>query len=173
MDFSDIAGLSPAQILDGRLVLEGKAQLLVADIEEREGQYGDYVSVTLQVVAHENESEVGKTFFASLSNGGEYAQKAALKFAWATGIYTQEAFANAQAKNETDLVIPWEDANGTTFFTELRHYKKKTGDTKCTFGWNLYSWGAPEVKELGFPVCDPEDLPQPGEELDFSEDVFN
>ena len=139
----------PETVDRGGLPAAGKCQLLVTDVDERDG----YVSVTHQILAHEAEGQVGKTSYNNLSVAGKAAKRAFL-FAYATGILTKEEVASAKAEG-TDIDIPFESAVGTVYYATLEAsvYNNKP---KCRAEWDMKPLDDPKANEYPY---DPEFTP--------------
>lgn len=144
-DFQDFDPLSPG----GGMPAPGKCQLLVTDVEEHDS----YVSVTHQIVAHEDPAQVGKTNYNNLSVSGKAAKRAFL-FAFATGILTKEEVAEAKV-NGTSLDIDFKAAEGCVYYGTLEE-SEYNGKKKVRVEWDFRAMDDPGVDEYPF---DPEFTP--------------
>ena len=131
----------------------GKCQLLVTDVEEHDS----YVSVTHQIVAHEDPTQVGKTNYNNLSVSGKAAKRAFL-FAFATGILTKEEVAEARV-NGTSLDIDYKAAEGCVYYGTLEA-SEYNGKKKVRIEWDFRSLDDPAASEYPFnPEFTPERAP--------------
>ena len=97
----------------GGLPKAGKCHLLVTEVDEKDG----YFSVTHEILAHEDDSQVGKITYNSFQLSGKGSQRAFL-FLIAVGLTTREALAE-QATGGAAAEIDLADAVGKTYLGTL------------------------------------------------------
>ena len=101
----------PEKVGGGGLPKPGKCHLLVSEVEEHD----EYINVTHEILAHEDETQVGKTSYNNFSKGGRGAQRLQL-FLEATGVLTRQDIIDAKARGETSIDIDYAAAEDTTYF---------------------------------------------------------
>lgn len=148
-DFQDFDPLATG----GGMPAPGKCQLLVTDVEEHDS----YVSVTHQIVAHEDPTQVGKTNYNNLSVSGK-AAKRAFMFGFATGIITKEEVAEARAQGSS-IDIPFKAAEGCVYYGTLEA-SEYNGKKKVRVEWDFRSLNDVAANEYPFnPEFTPERAP--------------
>jgi hypothetical protein len=103
----------------------GRCHLLVAAVEEKESFY----EVACDIVAHDDESEVGQTTKVRLNKAGKGARRQQ-DFLIATKVITLEEILEAQSRGETEIDPDLNDAVGVSFFSTLEegsYTSKKSG----------------------------------------------
>lgn len=141
LDFSDY---DPNKT--GGLPLAGKAHFLVSEVEDK----GNYYNVTLEILAHEKDSEVGKTSYNNFQKAGKGARRLQY-FLEATKVITRELINEAAARGETSVDFDIEDAEGVTFFGDLKKgsYTNSDGEEKdtCKVEWTFIAADDPAAAE--------------------------
>ena len=116
----------------GGLPKAGKCHLLVTEVDEKDG----YFSVTHEILAHEDDSQVGKITYNSFQLSGKGSQRAFL-FLIAVGLTTREALAE-QATGGAAAEIDLADAVGKTYLGTLAKGKNpNSGKETCKVEWDF------------------------------------
>ncbi len=139
----------PTSVDRGGMPAPGKCQLLVTEVDERDG----YVSVVHQILAHEVEGQAGKTNYNNISVSGKAARRAYL-FGYATGIITKEEVASATAQG-TSMDIPYKAAEGCVYYATLEE-SEYNGKKKVRVEWDFKHLDDPTAYDYPF---DPEFTP--------------
>lgn len=123
LSLHDVAGVQP-----------GKALLQIVVVREGEGDYGPYLMVTFDIVAHEQEQCIGYELFQICSLTGRGAEST-FKLALAAEVLTMEDAANITV-DTPDVNIDLEEAVGTIVAAKI--VKTKTnGNIKVYDYWPL------------------------------------
>lgn len=111
----------------------GKALLLVHSLEESE-EGGDFYKLRAEVLAHEDETEVGKVWENRLYCSGRGAKRLQY-FLEAIGILTEEVLDELIASGQSGFEFDEQDAVGQVFFgvfEEGEYESRKSGKTVKT-----------------------------------------
>ena len=130
----------PETIDQSKLPKPGKCQLLVSTVEDK----GDYVTVASEIVAHVDETQVGKTEYNLLNKSGKGAKRALL-FGLALGLITKQQIADAY-ESGVEIDIPFEDAYSKTYLGTLA-FSSYQGKDKCRVEWDFKHIDCPEAKD--------------------------
>jgi len=151
-----------------KLVKEGRAHFLVAGVE----QTPTYVKLTLDVVAHEDPTEVGSIIYDRCALTGKWAQRG-LQIGLACGIITRDEIRDAKKAGKT-VTVDFAALYGKTFCASVKHrdgVKKTVGeDGKVMEAKRVYSnvgWDFRDPRSdeaLDYPINkellrDPEEIP--------------
>lgn len=130
IDFSDYADFDPETIDQGGLPKPGKAHLLVASVEDK----GEYLQVTEEIVAHEDQAQVGKNVYNILNKTGKGSRRS-LIFALACGVVTRQELAEAKAAG-TSIDIDFDACFSKSYLGTLVE-STYNGRKKCRVEWDF------------------------------------
>jgi hypothetical protein len=130
--------------------LAGKCHLLVTTVDESQAESKSRITVICSTLAHEKPGQEGKKVYVYMNLTGKGSRRPIL-FAMATGILSQEEWVASKAAGKS-IDIPYTDARGRTFFTELSPQKSDNPkfDGRVDIGFDFFAPGSPSAE--GFPA---------------------
>jgi hypothetical protein len=138
----DVSGydFDPQGFDSGGLPAEGKAHLRVAEVSV----YDAYCSMKCEILAHEKESEVGKTSYTKFQLSGKGVNRL-LTYCKACGVLTKEDVVTFYQEGP-QFEIPVEATEGRSFCGTLVHSEWK-GKKKCEVQFDFARPGTEEAAD--------------------------
>lgn len=118
----------------------GKAHLLVLSVDVSQ----ESAEVVFEVLAHEDESEVGKKSYNRFYYTRKSANRAA-QYATACGVYSWEQYENECKVGQ--LNIPLERTEGQSFCGLLKNEKSNNDKTYCRVKFDFFSVSSPAAAD--------------------------
>jgi hypothetical protein len=141
MSSFDFSEFDPEETGKGGLPKPGKCHLLVSEVKVED----EYISVTHEILAHEDSSQVGKISYNNFSLSGKGAKRLQL-FLEATKVLTRQDIIDAKARGETSIDPVFEDAETRTYFGTLKA-SEYNGKDRCKVEWDFKAADDPDAAD--------------------------
>ena len=145
----DVSGsnFDPSGYDRGGLPGPGKCHLRVDDVEVRNGRNGAYLSITCQILAHEDETNVGKTTYNTFTLAGKGVNRL-LTYCQACGVLTKEDVMRWWQQSGDKFGIPADETEGCTFCGTLEEGKNpNNGKKTCKVEFDFVNASSPEAAD--------------------------